>query len=130
MSVAPLLFAGLYMRVVDAPFFARFFSFATAEGKELNSRTDIWEPAFRRFASSPVLGAYCQISDGTGMSQLHNTHVDILVSYGTSVLVLAGFICVLLLGIGEAALFSGGLGITLFFGVFLGLKKEKSLQDC
>lgn len=122
-----------------------------AEGKELNSRTDIWEPAFRRFASSPVLGAYCQISDGTGMSQLHNTHVDILVSYGTSVLVLtcvflyvlmrdlrtevsddalAGFICVLLLGIGEAALFSGGLGITLFFGVFLGLKKEKSLQDC
>lgn len=47
MSVAPLLFAGLYMRVVDAPFFARFFSFATAEGKELNSRTDIWEPAFR-----------------------------------------------------------------------------------
>lgn len=151
MSVAPLLFAGLYMRVVEAPFFARFFSFATAEGKELNSRTDIWEPAFRRFASSPVLGAYCQISDGTGMSQLHNTHVDILVSYGTSVLVLtcvflyvlmrdlrtevsddalAGFICVLLLGIGEAALFSGGLGITLFFGVFLGLKKEKSLQDC
>ena len=129
MSVAPLLFAGLYMRVVDAPFFARFFSFATAEGKELNSRTDIWEPAFRRFASSPVLGAYCQISNGTGMSQLHNTHVDILVSYGTSVLVLTcvflyvlmrdlrtevsddalvGFICVLLLGIGEAALFSGG----------------------
>lgn len=144
-SVSPLLFALLYMRISRTSAFAEFFSFAAGEGKELDSRAEIWGAAFRHFLSSPVLGAYCQISNGTGVSQLHNTHVDILASYGISVLVLTcvflyvlmrqlrdeasnnaltGFICVLFLGIGEAALFSGGLGIYLFFGVFLGVREQ------
>ena len=36
---------------------------------------------------------------------------------------LIGFACVVLLGIGEAAVFSGGLGIYLFAGVFLLIQK-------
>ena len=37
----------------------------------------------------------------------------------TQTIALVGFICALLLGIGEAALFSGGLSVYLYFGIFL-----------
>ena len=76
------------------------------------------------------------------MAQLHNTHVDILATYGILVFILIciylyhlmcrvqnknedqsislwAFVCTTLLGVGEAALFSGGLGIYLFAGLFL-----------
>ena len=145
-AVLPMVFAVVYMKVINTEGFNRLFSFIVGEGKSLDSRVRIWSPAFRAFEASPIFGAYYQVSNGTGMSQLHNTHVDILASYGLSVLVmvciflyvlmrekpqntdaathdsaLLGFICALLLGIGEAALFAGGLSIYMFFGVFLAL---------
>lgn len=153
-AVLPLFFAIIYLRLVDYPNFSELFAFAISEGKDLDSRVSIWSTAFRAFAASPILGAYYQISGGTGTSQFHNTHVDILASYGILVLglvcvflyglmreknlkacssvqdsALLGFICALLLGIGEAALFSGGLGIYLFFGIFLGLANEQQRID-
>ena len=77
------------------------------------------------------------------MSQMHNTHLDILVSYGTVILILTCYLLhsvirsadgenmkeetmvrlcfcgTIIMGMGEAALFSGGLGIYLFAGMFL-----------
>ena len=147
-AVAPLLFAVIYIEIIHNPLFTKLFSFAVSEGKGLDSRIFIWRNAFSAFAASPIFGAYFQISNGTGVFQLHNTHIDILTSYGFIVLMLVcvflhglmcsmqkksrsrehsialiGFACVVLLGIGEAAVFSGGLGIYLFAGVFLLIQK-------
>ena len=123
--------------------------FLAGEGKALDSRMSVWGPGLEAAASSLLIGAYSAISGGTGGSQLHNTHLDIAASYGLPVLALtcallgrhlhqkgrvyagredliwiAAFGCGLLLGIGEAAVFSGGLGIYLFAGMFLLLGKE------
>jgi len=80
------------------------------------------------------------------MSQMHNSHLDIAASYGIPVLILVcvllarwlrqgrgrymiGFACALLLGLGEAAVFSGGLGIYIFAGLFLLLAKGEKDED-
>ena len=142
-AVWPMLFVAVYMYIMGNPRIQGLFSFLVSEGKELDARMSVWRPAMRRFWESPVIGAYSQISKGTGMSQMHNTHLDILVSYGTPVLILVCcllygmirsrdtrdlkedtmvricFCGTIIMGMGEAALFSGGLGIYLFAGMFL-----------
>ncbi|MBQ2927867.1 MAG: O-antigen ligase family protein [Oscillospiraceae bacterium] len=142
-TAAPLLFALGYLLLVYHPAVQELFSFLRSEGKDLDSRVQIWRFALNSFLESPVLGAYSQISGGTGASQMHNSHLDILASYGIPVLGLVcllfylllyqgrknggreaflcrfAFGCLLLLGMGEAMLFSGGMGICLYGGIFL-----------
>lgn len=140
----PLLFFGAYMVLVYTPWIQEVFSFLVDIGKGLDSRMKIWIRALNHIAESPLIGAYNGISNGTGSSQLHNTHLDIAASYGIPVLILVGillerylyqkgryyadkesfayilgFACALILGMAEAALFSGGLGIYIFAGTFL-----------
>lgn len=142
-AVLPLVFVFIYVAVIDNEMVRDMFAFMDSEGKELNTRLVVWLPALEHFADSPLIGAYSQISEGTGMSQMHNSHLDVLAGYGAPVLVL---VCVLLflfirghrdsvsrhntaariffsgtllIGLGEAALFSGGLGIYIFAGLFL-----------
>ena len=116
----------------------------------LDSRVAIWRNAFEKLNHSPFIGDYSGISDGTGVSQLHNTHVDIAVSYGTCILVLVcvflckifyqsgkvykekqnyiyiwGFACAIMLGVGEAALFAGGMAIYVLAGILLLLSKQE-----
>lgn len=144
MAVLPLVFALAYLVLIPLPEVQKILGFFVGEGKKLTSRVGIWSFALEAFAHSPLIGAYSQISDGTGQSQMHNTHLDILASYGIVVLVmlcvllyqilcragcrrmgagnrvcLLAFAAVLLSGIGEAMLFSGGLGIYIYAGVFL-----------
>ena len=143
-TMFPFLFAMGYLLLVHSPVIQKLFSFLIGEGKELDSRIGIWQFALSAFASSPVFGAYSEISGGTGASQMHNSHLDILASYGAPVfgmfcvflfqvlhggdaqggghihfLCQAGLAALLLSGMGEAMLFSGGMGIYLFTGVFL-----------
>lgn len=142
-SVWPILFVAAYMYVMGNADIQGVFSFMVSQGKGLDARMSVWRPAMRYFWESPIIGAYSQISRGTGMSQMHNTHLDILVSYGTTILILVCsllygmirsrntrnlkedtmvricFCGTLIMGMGEAALFSGGLGIYLFAGMFL-----------
>lgn len=140
----PALFVLGYVFVVYSPWFQKLFAFLVSEGKNLDSRMRVWEPALRYLANSPLIGSYYHISDGTGMSQMHNSHLDLAASYGVPVLLLVclllrnylyqrgryytdkqgyiyilGFACAIVLGIGEAALFSGGLSIYIFVGAFL-----------
>lgn len=137
----PLVFALVYLLLIYMPEVQNLFSFLIGEGKDLDSRVGIWTYALQAFYSSPLFGAYSEISAGTGISQMHNSHLDILASYGCVVLGLScaflvrllyggnsgriGFLCkmgfaaLLLSGIGEAMLFSGGMGIYLYPGVFL-----------
>lgn len=142
-AVLPLVFAVGYLGLIRIPSVQRLFSFWIGEGKGLDSRVEIWTFALRSFVSSPLTGAYSEISGGTGASQMHNSHLDILASYGAPVCILTcaflflmlygkrqqsgrvhflcqmGFAALLMSGIGEAMLFSGGMGIHLFGGVLL-----------
>lgn len=138
----PLMFAAGYMLCISMPVVQERFAFLIGEGKNLDSRVEIWNFALEAISSSPMTGAYSQISGGTGSSQLHNSHLDVMASYGGFVLLLLclflakvlygmggnqesrmGFLCrlgfgaLLLSGLGEAMIFSGGLGIYIFFGV-------------
>lgn len=147
----PLIFVIVYMLVIDLDGINELFSFMVGEGKQLSSRVKIWKPALDAFRQSPLFGAYFQISDGTGESQMHNSHLDVLVSYGVVAfavfcyyiysimqriknrenydqIAFIAFICTFLLGIGEAAMFSGGLGIYLYAGIFLALANSR-LKD-
>ena len=143
-AVFPGLFIGGYFLMVNLPALRSRFDFLVSEGKGLDSRDRIWGPALEDLMSSPVVGAYNQISNGTGVSQMHNTHLDVACSYGIPVLILVcvllwfylhqggrryvskasyiymlAFACAIILGIGEAALFSGGLGLYIFVGSLL-----------
>lgn len=149
----PLIFVGLYMFLIYTPWIQEVFSFLVDIGKNLDSRVEIWTTALEAIAGSPVIGDYYGISNGTGTAQLHNTHLDIAASYGIPVLVLVtvllsrylhqrgrfyqdkehysymlGFACTLVLGMGEAALFSGGLGIYIFVGTFLLLAGSATVE--
>ena len=146
LSGAPLLFAAGYLLLISSPWVGETFSFLVGEGKGLDSREGIWSFAVNAFANSPLVGAYSEISGGSGASQMHNSHLDLLASYGVPVLVLTcvllgrilygqgnggrlhflcqvGFGAMLLSGLGEAMLFSGGMGICLYAGMLQALTR-------
>lgn len=147
-AVVPIVVVVVYMQLLSKSWFQSMFAFMTGEGKGLDSRYTIWSSALSLLRESPVFGAYYGASGGGGYSQLHNSHLDIAVSYGILTLILVciflyvvmrqvqehshtavgksyrsvaliGFIGVILLGTGEAAVFSGGLGIYIYAGIFL-----------
>lgn len=153
-SVFPIVFALIYVFFLNEALFSDFFSFLASDGKGVDSRYVIWTKGFSSFFSSPIFGAYYTLNAKTGASQMHNTHVDILASYGIVVLVLVvayliriinnrdkvyenkntfmcvvAFISTLLLGNGEAALFSGGLGIYMWSGLFLLMANSAEQQE-
>lgn len=143
-AVFPAAFVSVYVALIYTPVIQDLFGFLVSEGKKLDSRTKVWAGALENLRSSPIVGAYSQISQGSGSSQMHNTHLDIACSYGIPVLILVcillwnylhqkdriyrdksgyiyilGFACAIILGIGEAALFSGGLGLYILVGGFM-----------
>lgn len=148
-AIYPLIFAYIYLQIINWITSEKLFSFMVEAGKSLNSRTRVWEGAVKLFRNSPIFGAYYEMSGGTGISQAHNTCLDVLTSYGVIVfaltvvfltyilywngkklaekkfLYLAAFGCLLLMGTGEAALFSGGLCIQVVVGIFLALINVK-----
>ena len=78
----PLVYAVLYLSIVDTEWVRETFSFLVSAGKDLNSRVDIWQASFENFRNAPIFGNYAGLGDGTGQFQLHNTHIDVLCSYG------------------------------------------------
>lgn len=143
--LSPLLVAITYLLAYRSGLIERFFSFMVSRGKTLDARVGIWENALRHYADSPIIGSYNAASGGTGMSQMHNTHLDVLASYGTvpfclfvtilhqgvslvlpkattnfSRMCMFAFYAILLQGSFEAALVSGGTGLyVLSFGFLL-----------
>ncbi len=143
-SIIPLLFVLVYKILLNNASSNEALQFLVSEGKELDSRQYVWEYAFRLFRESPIFGSYGQLMSGASFSQMHNSHLNVLVSYGAIVFVLVviflflvmrkitatsqknhselavwAFIVCLILGCGEAILFSGGLSFYLFVGQFL-----------
>lgn len=154
LAIFPGVFAAVYINLINSRWIQNRLGFLVSMGKSLDSRLTAWNPAIEGIKSSPIIGAYSQISNGTGMSQMHNTHIDIACSYGIPILIMVcillakyfyqngkiyyhkenfiyilGFACVILLGMGEAALFSGGLGVYVFAGAFLMLAEKKETDQ-
>lgn len=150
-AILPLLFALIYMVMVENDILRDFFSFMEKDGKSLDSRYDMWNGAFEFFKGSPIFGAYSQMSNGTGQSQMHNIGVDILTSYGVMIYCLVtvfiyitlkacnnnakyskqivyclALIIAIMLGCGEAALFSGAAGYNILISGFVLFSK----RDC
>ena len=145
----PLLFVVLYYFIMGNEWLIDKIGFLEfGKGKGIDSRIEIWTYSFEIFKKNPIMGVYYEISKGTGEAQVHNSHLDILVSYGsvvcvatmyyiykiflfiraeavknkTKVFILAAMM-IIMLGMGEAAIFSGGLGVFLYLGAFLLLAK-------
>lgn len=57
-------------------------------GKSALTRLIIWEPIVNDFLHYFTFGDYYGISNGTGVSQMHNTHLDVYASYGMLPLIL------------------------------------------
>ena len=81
-AVFPLVFALVYLLIVHSDWFNRTFSFIIRTGKKLDARELIWLVALKNAKTHLLLGDYSGISRGSGVAQLHNTHIDVLCSYG------------------------------------------------
>lgn len=146
----PLIFAIIYMVQIYNPIIGESLNFLSSLGKGLDSRFSIWSNAFEVIKNNFVFGNYNKISEGTGMSQLHNTHIDVIASYGCFVFVafiiylykitfriakscetrlqkiaLASFFAVLIMGSGEAAFVSGSVGMYILSCSFLLIARYK-----
>lgn len=142
--IFPLLFAIGYLIMIDIVSQSGFLSFMVSEGKGLDSREQVWNYAVNLFKDSPFIGSYGYLATEAEFPQMHNSHINVLVSYGIIVFALViiflyivlsrsitnskgtkntlsvwAFIVCLVLGSGEAILFSGGLSFYLLVGQFL-----------
>lgn len=136
--IAPILLVVLYHYLLNASWFLELFSAFVSAGKGLDSRLVVWDPAIKLLKSNFILGDYSGISNGTGMSQLHNTHLDVICSYGivpfmlflsllnsvckrvsnqsmeySNYCALCGFISVIIMGSFEAAVVAGAMGMNI-----------------
>ena len=143
----PLLFAIVYSLFITVINNLSFMSFLADEGKGLDSRVYVWNNAINEIKSSPLLGDYHY----SLIRQSHNTHLDIWVSFGLIVLLITiafiatiiynkgreyaskraylcmlGFICCIVMGMAEAALFAGCQGLFVLIGTFILLSKQES----
>lgn len=143
-TILPIATVLIYLLVIDKTFINVLFRGIVSEGKGLDSRVIVWTEALSHFASNWLIGDYSGISDGLGVSQMHNTHLDVLASYGIVVFILfvkymydilkkankrvtnrrnyialCAFISILVGGCFEAAIFSGNTGLSFLTGGYL-----------
>jgi hypothetical protein len=153
-SLFPLIFATVYMFFIDTLVNGNAFSFLIGEGKGIDSRQKVWEYALDLFRKSPIVGSYDELMHSSLTSQLHNSHLNVLCSYGIIVFILVvmflflimtenvrtskkthtelstwAFVVCLLVGFGEAILFSGGLSFYLLVGQFLLFTNKKTMME-
>ena len=150
--IFPLVFAIAYIKLIDTDFM-RWFEILESEGKALNSRERVWIYAFAILRRKPVFGNYYISTGGSGLSNLHNIHLDTIASYGSIVFAftvrimmavlnkigegvrkwgmvgIAAFYAVILSGTFEAALFSGSQGVYFLIGGFLMMSKYYKKQN-
>ena len=80
-AVFPFLFAIVYINYISLFDFDVSMGLEDA-GKSSTTRVAVWAPVIDNILYYLVYGDYYGISNGTGVSQLHNTHVDVFASYG------------------------------------------------
>lgn len=152
----PILSVGIYYLLLSIPRVEEWLSFLVSEGKELDSRVGIWNFGLIRFRGISIfLGDYYGINEGVSLSHLHNSHLDVLVSYGiipfilfcvmlyhllislsekvnslVSTIAFSSFIAILMIGIFEAFLVSGSTGLNYYSaGLILLVNSSKTPQS-
>lgn len=150
----PLVYAVVYLNNVDASWFQTNFEFMVSEGKSLTSRVSVWNESFDSIKTHFILGNYSGLSNGTGQSQFHNTHIDVLASYGIVPFVLfigilfqsmkkvvsrantfykyiafSAFCSVLIMGTFEATMVAGSTGLNLLTIGMLVLANADEVKD-
>lgn len=143
----PLFFAVLYMFLYNRGVLGNFDFMDTSDGKTVTSRVTVWQNAFALIKENFLFGSY------KGMDQRHNTHLDILSTYGFlpfvlfmsvlcggvrliserehdafSCLSVWAFYAVILMGTFEAALVAGSTGMHILSFGFLILAKYKAQE--
>ena len=86
-SVAPFIFVFIYLKYASNLSIDVSMGIDNA-GKSSDTRISVWKPIIDNFWHYFIIGDYYGISNGTGMSQMHNTHLDIYASYGIVPLIL------------------------------------------
>lgn len=143
MLLIPLIFAIIYIQLIDKVSFISEFDFMISEGKSITSRLDVWEHAINIIKNNLLMGNYWAVSGGTGQAQCHNTALDIIASYGVIVyslyitvlfkytswlsnnqnwhvfVAVIGFIAIYITGCFEAALVAGSMGLSIFVSMLL-----------
>lgn len=143
--VLPIVLVFIYQYLLNSAWFLDMFSFMVSEGKGLDARLKVWQPALEIVQKNFVFGDYSGVSNGTGVSQLHNTHLDVLGSYGFLPLILfmrqlfvvgkktilsctsyfnycaiCGYLAIIVTGGFEAAVVAGSMGMnTLTIGLIV-----------
>lgn len=80
-TLFPIIFVFLYTNFIESLHIDLSMSFDDAS-KGSASRNIVWLPALKSLSEHWILGDYFGISEGTGHSQMHNTHLDVWCSYG------------------------------------------------
>ncbi len=153
-AIFPLVFAFLYLSFDSGSLLGQLADrYLVSDGKDLDSRVGIFKRALEYVRNYPIFGAYRYVDDGSGSFQLHNSHLDVWAAYGSVGLVLfisflysvlkhtnshlqntvsmigmAGFMCMLMLGQGEASLYSTGMGMYVFVSSFLLLANHSDFR--
>ena len=142
-NLLPIIFVPIYLTYVEVVIDRGWLDFLAGEGKNLDSRVWIWRDRFESLENLWVIGNYVEKSGNS-----HNSHLVLLVSYGVFGLVLGtyflysvcaeanqnirsrknmyaltAFFAVIFMGLGEGALFAGGVGIFIPACGFLLLAK-------
>ncbi len=149
--IFPLAFAVIYMKLIDTEFMS-WFEILESEGKALNSRERIWGYVFAIIKRNPGWGNYYIATNGSGLANLHNIHLDTIASYGSIVFAftvwimmavlnkigegvrkwgmvgISAFYAIIFSGTFEAALFSGSQGVYFLVGGFLMMAKYYKKQ--
>ena len=86
-SVLPFIFVFIYIMFASYVTIDVSFGIENA-GKSAMTRQSIWEPIVNDFFHYFLFGDYHGISNGTGLSQMHNTHLDVYSSYGIIALII------------------------------------------
>ena len=148
--LAPFILVIFYHYLLNAQWVQRAFASFVSAGKGLDSRLEVWDPAVKRLEHSFFLGDYSGISNGTGTSQLHNTHLDVICSYGlcpfllflwtlytvcvkmrdristySCYCALCGFLSIIIMGSFEAAVVAGAMGMNILTAGLLILANEE-----
>lgn len=80
-SIVPMLFV-IFYTAKQGDFGVGSMLVDEEQGKSSSTRMIVWGPALDIVEENIVFGDYCGISNGTGKSQMHNTHLDVIASYG------------------------------------------------
>ena len=80
-SLSPLLFAILYVLFIGTIDFDTSFGMESS-GKTNTTRLAVWNSSFNTFWDWAFLGAYASIESIVKFSHVHNTHLDVWMSYG------------------------------------------------